>query len=252
MRQANDPDFDHVIQRAATNTQELHPSLERHKNPPTNATFEHLDKASRGVCTRASDVARTIERDRVDFAHLGLAWTGPSRSRKSAKLCVRNVSMSSINDRVQERVRAMPKPPAQHTRADLDEEQSEENEPDGVGASPEFPKPLNERGCPPHSLKLWDGSVCMVMRNLNADLKNGTRVILNHVSARRVRVVEPSAKVPALHTATSLSSVCTTSHASCPNGRSSVTSGSWSAGSSLCARHSPRRATRRRARRWKR
>ena len=31
----------------------------------------------------------------------------------------------------------------------------------------------------------------MVMRNLNGDLKNGTRLIVDGVSARGVRVVEP-------------------------------------------------------------
>ena len=39
-------------------------------------------------------------------------------------------------------------------------------------------------------LKLWEGAVCMVMRNLNADLKFGTRLIVDRVSARSVRVVQ--------------------------------------------------------------
>ena len=39
---------------------------------------------------------------------------------------------------------------------------------DNVGASLEFLKSLNESGCSPHMLKLWESAVCMVMRNLNA------------------------------------------------------------------------------------
>ena len=65
---------------------------------------------------------------------------------------------------------------------------NQENE-DGVGSSLEFLKSLNESGYPPHMLKLWKGTVCMVKRNLNADLKLGTRLIVD-VSARSVRVVE--------------------------------------------------------------
>ena len=34
--------------------------------------------------------------------------------------------------------------------------------------------------------------MCMMVRNLNDDLKNGTRVIVNRLSVRSVRVVEPS------------------------------------------------------------
>ena len=66
---------------------------------------------------------------------------------------------------------------------------NQENE-DGVGASLEFPKPLNESGCPPHMLKLWEGAVCMVMRKLNADLKLRTHLVVDRVSARSVCVVQ--------------------------------------------------------------
>ena len=114
MRQADDPDFDHLIQRVATNTLELDPTLDRRMNPPTNATFGHLDKAARGVRIRASDIAHTTHRDQaIDFAHPDLALTGSTQSCRSAMLCVRNVWVSIIKDRVQERGRALPNPPAQ-------------------------------------------------------------------------------------------------------------------------------------------
>ena len=155
MRQADDPEFDHHIQRVATNMLELGATLDRHMNPPTNATFGHLDKAARGFRIRASDIAHTTNRDQaIDFAHPDLAWTGSTQSCRYAVLCVRNVSVSSINDRVQERVRAMPNPPALHTYTGVTvmKIQNEENELDGVGASLEFLESLNESGCPPHTL----------------------------------------------------------------------------------------------------
>ena len=52
------------------------------------------------------------------------------------------------------------------------ENRTQENE-DSVGASLEFLKSLNESGYPPPIVKLWQNAVCMVMRNLNADLKSG-------------------------------------------------------------------------------
>ena len=46
-------------------------------------------------------------------------------------------------------------------------------------------------------------AVCMVMRNLNADLKFGTRFIVDRVSARSVRVIQSCTKARASHTVTS-------------------------------------------------
>ena len=69
---------------------------------------------------------------------------------------MRDVSVSSIKDRIQKHMRAMPNSPAQHTLTGVTVMKAwkQENE-GGVGASFELLKSLNESGCPPHMLKLW-------------------------------------------------------------------------------------------------
>ena len=63
--------------------------------------------------------------------------------------------------------------------------------------------------------------MCMVIRNLNADLSTGTRLFVDRMSACSVRVVDsPVYKGPGF--AYSGECVCTTSPASCSSGRSSV------------------------------
>ena len=73
-------------------------------------------------------------------------------------LCVRNVSVHMINDRVQKHMRAMPNPLAQHTCTKVTamgkrNQENDDNE-DGIVALLNFLKSLNESGCPPHVLKL--------------------------------------------------------------------------------------------------
>jgi hypothetical protein len=196
MRQADDPDFDAFIQRTAHGVLEIDAELDAHMNPPSNATYGHLDKAARGVRIRVGDIAHTTYRDEaINFAHPDLTWQGSVASSKSAVLAVRNSTVTATNDRVLERVRNLPQPPAHHTCTGITtmRNQNGEDELDGVGASERFMDSLNDTGVPPHTLRLWEGQVCMVMRNLNADLKNGTRVIVDSVSGRSVRVVEPCA-----------------------------------------------------------
>lgn len=60
---------------------------------------------------------------------------------------------------------------------------------DGVNATDDFLQSTNKVNVPPHELTLWEGAVCMIARNLNARLKNGTRVVVLKVSARTVRIV---------------------------------------------------------------
>ena len=38
---------------------------------------------------------------------------------------------------------------------------------------------------------MWRGQIVMIVRNLNAQLMNGTRVFVDHVGTRAVRVVDP-------------------------------------------------------------
>ena len=115
-----------------------------------------------------TNVAHNTGRDQaIDFAHPDLAWTGSTQSCRPAVLCARNVSVSSVIDRVEKRMRAMPHPPAQYTCTGVTvmkgEKQHEDNG-DGVEAWLDFLKSLNETGSPPSMLKRWEGAVCMVMR----------------------------------------------------------------------------------------
>ena len=141
---------------------------------------------------RPCDIVHTTDRDQaIDFAHPDVAWTGSTHSCRLAVLCMRNVSVSSINDRVQMHMRAMPHPPMQNTCRGETVMGTQKNSTNRTRTAQEPRSSSCEQEWPLHTLKFWEGAVCMLMRNLNGDLKDGTRLIVDRVSARSVRAVEP-------------------------------------------------------------
>ena len=200
MRQQDDPAFDAYVQRVGAGCMELDPELDAFLNPPGNRTFQSLGKAARGVRIRRSEIDFDTDRDAIiSFVHPDLSPAGAVESCGCCVMSVLNNMVDAVNQRVLEMVRDGPGA----EEADITEcigqttltNKSGEDVLDNVAVSQDFLSSMNDSAVPAHRYKLWRGSVCMIMRNLSPKLMNGTRVIVDRVGPRTVRVVEPGAFV---------------------------------------------------------
>lgn len=110
-------------------------------------------------------------------------------------MCVSNSRVNSVTERVKELVmkESDPQRTQSHgcTGATSLRTSAGEDALDGVGVSNDYLESLQETEVPPHKMTMWRGQIVMIVRNLNAQLMNGTRVVVDHVGTRAVRVVDP-------------------------------------------------------------
>jgi ATP-dependent DNA helicase PIF1 len=122
-------------------------------------------------------------RDLIDHIYPEEILRDPDAAAQRAILATLNVNVRAINDVILDSL-----PTRQHELLSYDEVDKDTD--DGFYVDQDTLHEARGKGVPDHVLKLKIGAVCLITRNLNMDqgLVNGTKVIVEAISPRLVRV----------------------------------------------------------------
>ncbi|KAE8742020.1 hypothetical protein FOCC_FOCC012436 [Frankliniella occidentalis] len=123
----------------------------------------------------------------IDHIYPSQVLSTPDKAAEHAILSTLNVNVRAINDKI---ITSLPH--RLHEMISFDSVDQDGD--DGFYVDEETLHTAQGQGVPDHILKLKIGTVCLITRNLNIDqgLVNGTKVIVEAISPRLVRVRKPN------------------------------------------------------------